>query len=341
MRPLSKKDLVPARALTPAYFRATHPYCGRREFRRIYEGALTGSTYRFVLDFADAWRIDLLDLRKRRRLGRPGPGLGDAHPARFAFCRDAEGPRYGYDGLPASEPAWPSLEAVRFFACASLLDLASDETDELIWTYVAITYDRDHPRPLPLHLRPDLAAVSREVRLRWTDGSRLRTNGSQFQVVPESAADDRLGFLHRLARERGGRVAEIAVRVREDDAVRPLEAVVRVEQRDGAMDLWSVEEIAVPAGPARAPSPHRVDVIEAAGLVPVRVRGLLDRAEIDLESASANDRRAVLTAQVSILGSRHRGSYAAEEAAVVQPWLKASARFLRRRYAAVHDRLRD
>lgn len=360
MKPLTKKDFRPAKELTPSYFRATSAPLSRADFDAKWKLALKSSPFRFLRAFPHAWHLDLADVRSKKIPGGEAFCLGDPHPGNFGFVTFESGPAFVYDDLDDAGPGRAAIDAARYFASLRFLNLSDDTVDRLASLYVAITRDRDYPRPFPLHLRPDVDLASREELLRWTDGSQLRTDGIDLQPVPDWRADAIFEALAREESAAGFSVIAVARRLRKRGGSGGLARyLISGRNPDGRVDLLELKEMppAATSWARRLREPD--DRLERAvatlwkgkrprhhrsvrvGNVEFLLRSRLGRADVDVEALSDADRDRVLEAQVSILASAHRGAYGPREAEGLADWVKGSAKVIHRRYAAVHSKLRS
>lgn len=359
MKALRKKDLRPRGELTEAFFRATNAHLSARDFALKWKGSRRGSAFQFLRSFPHAFHLDLADVERARHPGRQVFCLGDPHPDNFGFVTFGHGPEYVFDDLEDAGPGWASIDALRYFSSLRFLSIPESTESKLMNLYVAITFDRDHPRRFPLHLVPDIASATREEVLRWSDGSELRLGSGELEAVADGRRSDIFTALAEEERATGFRARSVARRLRtRSGSAGPSSFVVLGEDADGRLDLLELEELP-PAATTWARRLHEPeDRISRAvrvlwrGHVPRHhgvvwvgsrdflLRTRLGKARIDVGTLPPPHREAVLEAQVSILARTHRGAYSREESEWLVGWLKKSASVIHRRYAAVHRKIR-
>mgnify|MGYP006290766401 CR=1 FL=1 len=354
MKPISKKDLRPAKQLDEAYFRATCASLAAEEFEVKWKAARKSSAYRFFRSFPHAWHLDLADVRRDRIPGGGVFALGDPHPSNFGFVTFEGGPRFVFDDLDDSGPGWAAIDACRYFAALNFLDLPKGAMPHLTRLYADITGDRDYRRRFPLDLVPDVQSASREELLEWTDGSSFRFDRPDLEPVADWRRAAIFAALDDEERARTFTVEAVARRIRKLGGSGGLSRfLVLGREPDGQTGLLELKELPVAATSwgrrlrepddraehamtalwgARPPH-HRVVTVERVDYL---LRSRLGRADVDVASRSGSAQTRVLEAQVSILASAHRGAYAREELERVPEWLGRSAKLVARRYAKVH-----
>jgi len=360
MKPLTKKDFRPASQLTKSFFRATSAALSRGDFDAKWKTALKGSSFRFLRAFPHAWHLDLADVHESKIPGGEVFCLGDPHPENFGFVTFEGGPAFVFDDLDDSGPGRAAIDAARYFASLRFLRLDEAEEAALRRLYAAVTMDRDHPRRFPSHLQPDISTASREELLEWTDGSAFRLAPGKLEPVPDWRRDALFSALEREESLAGFRVEAVARRIRRKGGSAGLARyLVLGREPTGEVDLLELKELPAAATSwgqrlhepddrleravqvlwrGRRPRHHRAVRV---GRIDFLLRSRLGRAEVDVFERSAEQRNAILRAQVSILASAHRGAYSSGEADGLDRWLEGTAQVIHRRYVAVHSKLRS
>ncbi len=369
MKPLRKKDLIPEDELTRTFFRVTNPQRAEEDFTAKWRAAVR-SPFALFRAFPEAYWIDLnqVDGERIPSCATDRVVFGDAHPENFGTLTFEEGPAFVYNDLDDADTGNAAVDALRFFTAAVLQSDDKDELDLLIDEYANVMQDLSKPAPVPVASADELAARDaafferfvRERRLVLAEETRLlaledadRGAGAAILHALQSSGSP---WLKRLE------VCDMAIRAKASGGSAGLHRrwLLVLDPESGREDVVEIKELDLPS-PAWGDldSPVEVDRVESAknalwpdlhakdhvvvtlAATPYLVRSRLGSAKTRLKKLAADDRLAVLKAEVGILARHHQKAYKPVEIPPVLEWLLGSARMLRKRWLTMWERLEE
>jgi hypothetical protein len=358
MDPIERRDLVPPRELTRAFFRATQPHLSHERFERKWQKGFE-SPLRFFRAFPQAYYLDLTQVPVEHVPGHEDLCFGDLHPENFGFLVFGGVPHYVFNDLDDAGRAEVGLDALRWFVAHRLWD--GDEKA----TFALIDHYRDVMRDPRIAVAIDPALAPDPVRLRSKQLAKLVDGRSLVRSARTLLADADAGeraiveeAFRASAPLDGLRLLDVAERERDHGGSGGLRRFwALVEDREGALDVLELKELAKPStawGHWHTMLEDRIAVVRdrvwrglpvqdhftvVLGRSEFLVRSRTTRASLDLEGLSGRARREVLKVQVGIMACHHRASFAPEEMQPLDDWLQESTRVVAERWLDVYERL--
>ena len=342
--------------LSQAFLRGTHTLA-TAEWTAKWQASLADPVL-FFRAFPGGFHKDLKALPSKKRLGREGLCVGDAHPGNFGFLRLGGKTRFVYNDLDDAGFCPVGHDAARYFAALRVFFDDADLTAEVLETYVDTVKDANRAEPLDSDWHPDWEEVREDGVDEATKSDKFKLGG-EVKAVAASVRTSVAKAASSVSWLAGWQVLDVV-------------EIDRLSGGSGGLDrYWALVEkakvrtIVEFKQTARAGVEHGLhgQVLSSAKRLPTLkadiwgysgadglssvtlfskafvVRDRLQRKAVDVLKLAGKDREQVLKAQASVLAALHRPAWSGVEKDELRAWLKGSAKSLAGRWATAYEGL--
>lgn len=345
--PIAAADL-PAK-LTQAFLRSTHTLA-TTEWNAKWQASLQDPIL-FFRAFPGGFHKDLAALPPKRRLGREGLCVGDAHPGNFGFQRLGGKTRFVYNDLDDAGFCPVAQDAARYFAALRIFFDDGDLHGDVLEVYVDAVKDTQAIQDIDGDLKPDWDEVRQKELAEVASGTKLLLGGEVKAVtaLQRAAVTKALAGLGWLA---GWKVLDVAELDRTSGGSGGLDRYWALMEKAGTRTVVECKQTAKPGvehglhGKVLTGS-NRLQTLKAGlwgytgadGLStltlfskPFVVRDRMQRKAVDVLKLDGKDRKRVLKAQASVLALLHRPAWQGVKKDDLRAWLKDSSKVLASRW---------
>jgi len=341
---LSQEPLAPAVSLTADYFRQSYPHLAAEQFQQKWTNSQKSGLL-FIRSFVNSWYDELARVSST---GPIGPCFGDPHPENFGYLSFAGSFEYTYNDVDDSGACPVAFDALRYFTALKMLVKDKVLEAELRRSYIHFLNGEELAERPSRSLSPDVGIALNKVIKKRTRKGKIKLEGGTVAISP-ARAQSLFAVMQAIpgACPACKLLDSAQVQVNSGGSAGLDRFWLLIESAEQVQQLIEFKKLTDPAsqrGPwAQKQKLTRTEILQDIwgtswpayfAFVSMDGESFLMRsrlnADLDLDSLSPDQKKAVLTEQVYLLAQLHKKTI--NGSTLLEEWLGRQSEFQGRRY---------